>query len=125
MCYNFFNLTLNLVLRNPHVECNIYMGISFIMTRTVDKSLLSTYYRMPCVVCSKRPSDPSHIKSRGSGGHDIASNLIPLCRVHHVEQHKLGWITFSHKYPPVLKYLHGLGWEIIGINGYRKLCRTI
>ena len=52
----------------------------------------------PCIVCGKSPSDLHHIKSRGAGGDDSLSNLLPLCRLHHIEIHKIGRKTFALKY---------------------------
>lgn len=61
---------------------------------------------MPCVVCeSDGPSDPDHIKTRGSGGDDEPGNVWPLCRSHHVERHKIGIETFKSKYPWAWQWL--------------------
>lgn len=48
--------------------------------------------------------DPAHIKTRGAGGMDIG-NVIPLCRAHHQEQHKIGVKTFGKKYGFDLKQM--------------------
>lgn len=66
--------------------------------RIVNKKLLKDTSNNPCTVCGTYPSDPHHIKTRGSGGGDTASNLLALCRVHHVEIHKIGSRTFMKKY---------------------------
>lgn len=63
-----------------------------------------------CLVCEKRPVDVCHIKSRGSGGTDEMYNLMPLCRDHHIEQHKIGIITFFKKYSTVNFYMKSIGW---------------
>lgn len=47
--------------------------------------------------CGCALNDPSHIVSRGAGGKDM-DNLIPQCRKHHTEMHKLGIKSFSKKY---------------------------
>ena len=39
---------------------------------------------------------PAHIKSRGAGGPE-EKNLIPLCIVCAVEQHKVGWPEFQRR----------------------------
>jgi len=50
---------------------------------------------LPCMVClSPPPSDPAHVRSRGAGGKDMA-NVVPLCRMHHQEQHARGIVTFQ------------------------------
>lgn len=46
--------------------------------------------------------DPHHIQPRGSGGEDIAENLITLCRAHHddAQQNKIGRGTLRKKNLP-------------------------
>jgi hypothetical protein len=69
--------------------------------RTVNRNLLDSYHLKPCVVCSKTPSDPHHITSRGAGGGDIEENLISLCRQHHTQIHQEGQTKFLIRYPHV------------------------
>ena len=52
----------------------------------------------PCAACGRTPVDAHHIRTRGAGGDDRLSNLLPLCRVHHTEIHKIGKQTFFEKY---------------------------
>lgn len=72
---------------------------------------------LPCFICGKRPSDPDHVKTVGSGGPDSLSNLNALCRNHHTERHAMGiksfWAKYSdkiikarklHNLPPVHAY---------------------
>lgn len=81
--------------------------------RIVDKNLLEVIRNLPCSACGKRaPSDPAHVKSRGSGGPDSAFNVIPLCRQHHSEQHASGFLNMIKKYPRFYLYLKSLGWQI-------------
>lgn len=79
--------------------------------RIEDRDVLNAVKGQPCVVC-RRPSDPCHIKSNGSGGDDTHWNLMPLCRNHHTEQHKIGWITFMRKYKAVEMSLASKGWYL-------------
>lgn len=90
--------------------------------RIVDEPLLR-YVRnsLHCRICYQPYPDPAHIKSKGSGGDDIWWNLIPLCRRHHVEQHKIGWQSMSKKYPSILECLETRGWAF---NGIGKLQRS-
>lgn len=88
--------------------------------RIVDRKLLDTYHQMPCLVCSRRPSDPAHIRSRGAGGDDVPWNLAPLCRVHHTEQHQLGWKKMSEKNFIVSIYLWKQGWRFDSDNKLRR-----
>jgi hypothetical protein len=82
--------------------------------RITNRQLLDTYHGMFCLVCYRCPSDPCHIKSVGAGGDDTEDNLIPLCREHHIEQHKIGWVTFVKKYSTLLNILNEMGWVIEG-----------
>lgn len=58
---------------------------------------------LPCLVCAKDGwSDPAHVRSRGaSAGAWLESgdgNLVPLCRRHHEEQHRIGILSFQERY---------------------------
>lgn len=79
--------------------------------RVSDRAALAAVRGKPCLVCH-RPSDPCHIKSKGSGGPDAAWNLIPLCREHHSMQHKVGIVTFIKRYFYVYTTLIQLGWKL-------------
>ena len=48
----------------------------------------------PCIACGYYKSDPDHIQSRGAGGGDELANLWPLCRIHHMERHRIGLSAF-------------------------------
>ncbi len=65
-----------------------------------------------CLVCGNSNVDVAHIKTRGAGGSDASFNLMFLCRFHHSEQHQIGLVTFSNKYPKVTKHLLDNGWII-------------
>lgn len=47
-----------------------------------------------------------------------------LCRLHHIEQHKIGIITFAEKYPQVMRYLSDRQWTIVEVFGKKKLWRV-
>lgn len=66
--------------------------------RVVNRALLEAVKIMTCVVCSRRPCDPDHIRSRGAGGGDTHENVWPLCRWHHTERHTVGLTEFARKY---------------------------
>lgn len=85
--------------------------------RKIDQELLARIREMPCVVCGiEGPSDPSHIQTRGSGGHDQDFNVFPKCRAHHQEWHQIGWYRFLGKYPDFLDVLLENGWEFDLLN---------
>jgi predicted restriction endonuclease len=90
-------------------------------SRIRDDKLRKNYHTMRCVVCSRHGCDPCHIKSKGAGGDDVPENMMPLCRIHHTEQHKIGWVTFAKKYPQVANWLLAHGWSI----GDLKITRPV
>lgn len=64
-----------------------------------------------CVACGKcGPSDPAHIKTKGAGAGNEEWEIMPLCREHHVLQHKIGWKTMCEKFPSILDELDSKGW---------------
>lgn len=84
--------------------------------RKSDLKLLSRIRDLPCCVCGFKPSDASHIKTRGSGGPDEEWNVVPHCRKHHTEW-GMSWSKFIKKYPQMFFLLKRMGWEVqIGIS---------
>lgn len=81
---------------------------------------------IPCMVdgCNRVPTDKCHIKSKGSGGSMDDSNIVYMCREHHTEQHKIGWIKFFEKYSAVKRILTVKGWRVENIFGVQKLVRV-
>lgn len=92
--------------------------------RKIDLKLLKSYKLKPCVICDSTPSDPCHIKSVGSGGNDLTNNLLPMCRSHHIEQHKVGMIKMMDKYDRLYEHMLALGWLLERINGKEYLTNT-
>lgn len=54
-----------------------------------------------CVNGCNQRAQVAHIKSRGAGGSNDPDNVVPLCWLHHTEQHTLGWPRFRKRYPEV------------------------
>lgn len=79
--------------------------------RVSNKALLNTIKLQPCIVCGARPVDPSHIRSRGSGGPDEPFNVWPKCRMCHI-QWGYGWSSFFEKHPHFWEKLEAAGWYI-------------
>ncbi len=74
------------------------------------ESILKKIRAKPCVACGKPgPSDPDHIKTRGSGGDDSEDNLWPLCRMHHVVRHAKGLGYMIEMFPSCKKWLEDHG----------------
>lgn len=90
--------------------------------RLQSQAALNEFRGKPCLVCGN-PSDPAHIKTRGSGGNDSPENILPLCRRHHTEQHAVGFVRFIEKHPVMEHHLRARGWEVESIFGAKKLVR--
>ncbi len=68
----------------------------------------------PCAVCGERRPNMvcyHHIKTRGSGGSDHDSNLIPVCLKHHNEFHAYGNSKMLDKYLSAKLWFLRNGWE--------------
>lgn len=67
--------------------------------RLVDKALLKSLHDAQCFICGRTEGTAGHhLKTKGSGGDDVAENLLPLCVKHHREVHDIGTKTFCLKY---------------------------
>lgn len=64
-----------------------------------------------------------HIKTRGSGGTDDSWNLMPLCRRHHQERHRIGLGSFAFKHVQVRQYLIANGWRVFEDQGIKRVKR--
>jgi len=81
--------------------------------RKVDRALLDSVKKKPCVLCGRAPSDSSHIRSVGAGGPDTDFNVAPMCRFHHRLWHDFGPTRFMRMYPTFHFWLEGKGWDIL------------
>lgn len=70
-----------------------------------DPKLLAMVRRFPCLVCGQSPVDAHHVTTKGAGGADIPTNVMPLCRTHHQEIHSLGPKRMAWRYEGVWKWL--------------------
>lgn len=86
--------------------------------------LLAEYRAKPCAVCSRRPTDPHHVRTVGAGGEDVDFNLLPLCRLHHSEWHSLGAVTFLKRHFSLRWHLEQKGWRIENVLGKETLVFT-
>lgn len=89
-----------------------------------NKKLRESFYNKPCIICSKVPSDPCHLITYASSRKDEEFNIIPLCRIHHVESHKIGLLTFILKHDKVRIYIEAKGWVIENVFGRNRLFRS-
>lgn len=95
--------------------------------RIIDNELLENIRKMPCFVCGKHGSEsspitPSHLQTRGSGGPDTMSNVVPMCiPCHSAWEHRR--YMFSINRPDFMRKLNALGWEFADVFGVMKLRR--
>lgn len=89
--------------------------------RVIDRELLETVRKLPCMCCGKQAPafaiEAHHITTRGAGGDDVADNLMPLCGEHHREWHApyKGPSYLIRKYPCVRIWLEfAERWDILG-----------
>lgn len=88
----------------------------------VSRAFLDFVKTLPCIACARRPpSDPDHITTRGAGGQDVAVNVWPLCREHHVERHAQGLKHMIDKYPSCKDWLERAGRQDVFDRIERKL----
>ncbi len=80
--------------------------------RIVDKNLIKQKKLSDCTACFKDPPvDAHHLKSQKSGGHDLDSNLLPLCRFCHSLLHLKGLNYMAQAYPNIQAWLESNGWS--------------
>lgn len=72
--------------------------------------LLRKIKKNPCIACGRKPCDPAHILTRGAGNDDVEWNVMPLCRLHHIEQGQIGWFKMKTRYIGVDMELFVKGW---------------
>lgn len=65
----------------------------------------------PCVACGGGHCDPCHIRGWKVSQCDDAFNLLPMCRLHHDEQHRTNWGYMAIAYAGVARALRERGWE--------------
>lgn len=64
-----------------------------------------------CIVTGNFSADLHHLITRGAGGSDSTSNLMPLAHALHQECHAIGLTKFALKYPIVKEWLLEHNWE--------------
>ena len=68
-----------------------------------DPGYLAWLRERHCIACiTPEPrgpiSDPAHGPANGRGSKGPDNEAVPLCRHHHIEQHRVGWAAFEAKY---------------------------
>lgn len=79
-----------------------------------DREYLDWLKERSCVACRKYPGqkrwsndfeypkflfiDPAHGPANGRGSKGPDNEALPLCRHHHDEQHRIGWLAVEAKY---------------------------
>ena len=70
--------------------------------KMTDKELIKS---LPCMICGQYGVDAHHVPSRGAGGKDMIEDMVPLCRAHHTEIHKVGILSFAYKHKDFMNWL--------------------
>lgn len=80
--------------------------------RIKNPQLLKEKREVPCELCNSHNNVAGyHIKTKGSGGHDIEENLISLCfHCHITKLHQWGLNRFCEVYPKMVEILKNKGW---------------
>ena len=69
------------------------------MKTTRDPEYLKFIRSLPCCVCFRtRTIETAHVGRRGMGQKSSDRETIPLCSLHHREQHRIGLRQFSRDY---------------------------
>ncbi len=66
-----------------------------------DRKYLDWLKIKACCACRREVfgiTEPAHGPSAGIGLKGPDNEAIPLCRLHHLEQHRIGWSAFESKY---------------------------
>lgn len=81
--------------------------------RIENQDLLDYIKELPCISCEDHSNDVCghHLKTVGSGGHDVPHNLMPLCKSCHMLIHQLGTSSMARIRPNVKKWLLLADWE--------------
>lgn len=71
----------------------------------MDKELLELVRTLPCIACYLEPAGQAHhVTTRGAGGDDVATNLMPLCPADHSLWHQDPG-RFIRAFPSVRRWL--------------------
>ena len=85
--------------------------------RIVDEELLAYVRTLPCMACASvdprgardnltgNRNHAHHVVSRGAGGHDTVSNVMPLCATHHDQWHRVGKLQMAKEFAVVREWL--------------------
>ena len=55
----------------------------------------------PCIICGYKEVDAHHVRHKGSGGTARKPDdyyALPICRLHHLENHQIGKDTFFERH---------------------------
>ena len=117
----FITFLLDYAIRN-HVPMK-HSGLTY--QDDLEAYMYSSLKYRSCVICGKH-ADVHHIQAIGMGNNRNATDhrtkdLIALCREHHQEAHKLGWLTFNNKYHVTGVKLDAQTLNQLGIMTYKQM----
>lgn len=82
-----------------------------------DKRHLKFVASLPCIKCYSTPCDAAHIRMRTGGGMGMKPGdnwTVPLCRIHHREQHQIGEPAFWGINIDEARSIAQILWEVSG-----------
>jgi len=91
--------------------------------KNVDEAYRAWIRGRQCLIAGRAPrwvslhnrcegvTQAAHVRSRGAGGVDH-QNLLPLCALHHHEQHEIGKLSFEARYVLSLRDEAELLWKL-------------
>ena len=91
------------LLKRPDIRKRVKVSNQFKTQRKHDEGHLKAIRTLPCVVCGSSPCDAAHVRMSsaahgkrpsGMGSKPDDSWTVPLCHEHHMEQHRIGELTF-------------------------------
>lgn len=118
---DFITFLLDYAIRN-HVPMK-HSGLTY--QDDLEAYMYSSLKYRSCVICGKH-ADVHHIQAIGMGNNRNTTDhrtkdLIALCREHHQEAHKLGWLTFKDKYHVTGVKLDAQTLNQLGIMTYKQM----
>lgn len=73
--------------------------------RIENEALLFDIRKQPCAACKRAPTDAHHVTTKGAGGGDTESNVMPLCREHHTLWHTTGASRMAKRFMGIYHWL--------------------
>lgn len=91
------------------------------MSKKTTKQSIPSIEGFKCAAHENHLADEfDHLRTRGAGGSNEEFNLLPLCRLAHIQRHQKGLRWLSDKYPGVHSFMIDNGWRIDKDGRWRR-----